>query len=185
MNRFRIAATVAVTAAAGVMLTACAGSTMFSSLAPQPASAPSSIRSEQIVGRWGYGAYYNEKDRAKTQTAAKAECARPVTISQGPNGGLMMPMVNQSQQELSLKGGPGGKDFIGPPGEAGAEHDSEIVSFDGKVLVTRTVATDAAGRATSIYVRCGSKGMMPAQGSPSQRSPAHGVSPEAMPAQGY
>jgi hypothetical protein len=164
MRCFRLAATMAVTAVMAVTLTACGGANMFPSLppmfssaAPQPASAPSTIQPEQIVGNWGYGAYYNEKDRRRTQAAAKAECSRPVTVSRGPNGGLMMPMVNQSQQELNIKGGPGGKDFIGPPGEAGAEHDSEIVSFDGKILVTRTVATDAAGRATSIYVRCGPK----------------------------
>jgi hypothetical protein len=63
-------------------------------------------------------------------------------------------MVNQSQQELSIKGASGGRNFIGPPGDAGAEHDSEIVSFDGNTLITRTVAADEAGHVTSIYVRC-------------------------------
>lgn len=154
MDRFRLAALLTATAACAATLTGCAGS-MGSPFASQPV-AEASIRSDQIVGSWGYGAYYNEKDRPRTQAAAKAECKRsPVTISKGPNGGLMMPMVNQSQQELSLKGGPGGKNFIGPSGDAGGEHDSEIVSFDGNLLVTRTVATDQTGHATSVYVRCG------------------------------
>jgi len=140
--------------AAATTLTACAQSTVSSSVAPT--SAPT-IRPDEIVGRWGYGAYYNEKDRARTQAAAGAECNRPITIALGPNGGLMMPIVNQGQAELAIKGGPGGKNFIGPPGEAGGEKDSEIVSFNGKVLVTRTVAADETGHATSVYVRCGPK----------------------------
>jgi hypothetical protein len=158
MHRFRLPASMAGAAASALMLTACAGSTMItSSVASQPAIEPS-IRPEEIVGRWGYGAYYNEKDRLRTQAAATALCSTPVTISRGPNGGVMMPMVNQGKQELSIKGGPGGKSFIGVAGEASGEHDSEIVSFDGNVLVTRTVAADEAGHASSVYVRCGPKG---------------------------
>ena len=47
-------------------------------------------------------------------------------------------------QELRLKGSPGGKNYIGPPGPAGGEKDREIVSFDGRVLVTRFIDKDAA-----------------------------------------
>jgi hypothetical protein len=156
MNRFRLLASSVATAAAAMMLTACGGMNMFPAAAPPTAYAPS-IRPEEIVGKWGYGAYYNEKDRARTQAAAGAECNRPIVITRGPSGGLMMPMVNQAQAELTIKGGPGGKNYIGPPGEAGGDKDSEIVSFDGKVLVTRTVAGDEVGHATSVYVRCGPK----------------------------
>jgi len=157
MNRFRLAASAGAIAASAMMLTGCAGSTATTTpAAPEPALAPT-IRSEQLVGRWSYGAYYDEKDRARTQAAAKGMCSRPVTISRGPNGGLIMPMVNQGQAELSIKGAPGGKNFIGPPGEAGGEKDSEIVSFDGNTLITRTVASDGTGHANSVYVRCGPK----------------------------
>lgn len=158
MNGFRVLTSMAMVAGA-TMLAACAGSSwpgFTSPPAPQATVAPS-IRPEELVGRWGYAAYYNEKDRARIETAAKGQCTRPVTISRGPNGGLVMPMVNQSQQELTIKGGPGGKNYIGPPGEAGAQQDSEIVSFDGNVLITRTIATDEIGHASSVYVRCGPK----------------------------
>jgi hypothetical protein len=160
MNRFCLPASAAAIAAGAAMLAACAESTITPTIAPLASTAPSSppsIRPEQIAGRWSYGAYYDEKDRARTQAAAKAMCSRPITISRGPNGGLIMPMVNPSLTELSIKGGPGGKNFIGPPGEAGGEKDSEIVSFDGNVLITRTVASDGTGHATSVYVRCGPK----------------------------
>ncbi len=157
MSRFRILASVALTAGAA-MLAGCAGSgfpSLSSSTPPPPAVA--SIRPEELVGRWGYAAYYNEKDRPRIQAAAKVQCTRPVTISRGPNGGILMPMVNQSHDELTIKGGPGGKNYIGPPGEAGIPQDSEIVSFDGNTLITRTMATDETGHANSVYVRCGPK----------------------------
>ena len=52
-------------------------------------------------------------------------------------------------------GRPGGKNFIGPPGPSGGEQDREIVSFDGRVLVTRFVDKDAAVRyGNMVYVRC-------------------------------
>jgi hypothetical protein len=67
----------------------------------------------------------------------------------------MMPIANQAKpQEQRIKSGPGGKNYIGPPGEPGGADDSEILTFDGKILVTRTVAADEGGHLNSIYVRC-------------------------------
>jgi hypothetical protein len=61
-------------------------------------------------------------------------------------------------QELRLKGSPAGKNYIGPPGPAGGEKDREIVSFDGRVLVTRFTDPDAATRyGNMVYVRCGAR----------------------------
>ena len=47
-------------------------------------------------------------------------------------------------QELRLKGSPGGKNYIGPAGPTPGEQDREIVSFDGRVLITRFIDKDAA-----------------------------------------
>ena len=49
-------------------------------------------------------------------------------------------------QELRLKGSPSGKNYIGPAGPNPGEQDREIVSFDGRVLVTRFIDKDAATR---------------------------------------
>jgi hypothetical protein len=58
-------------------------------------------------------------------------------------------------QEFWLKGSPGGKNFIGPHGDAGGTDDREIMSFDGRVMVLRFVDVDVAGRfGTGVYVRC-------------------------------
>jgi hypothetical protein len=128
--------------------------------APGPSVSPDSsgspaIRPEDIVGRWGYAAYYNEGDRARIEAAARAQCSRPAIINRGPSGGIMMPIANQAKpQEQRIKSGPGGKNYIGPPGEPGGADDSEILTFDGKILVTRTVAADEGGHLNSIYVRC-------------------------------
>ncbi len=44
---------------------------------------------------------------------------------------------------------------IGPAGPAGDEKDREIISFDGRVLVTRFIDKDAAVRyGNMVYVRC-------------------------------
>ncbi len=58
-------------------------------------------------------------------------------------------------QELRLKGSQSGKNYIGPAGPPGGEQDREVISFDGRVLITRFVDSDAATRyGNMVYVRC-------------------------------
>ncbi len=127
---------------------------------PQP-QLPASIRSEEIVGRWGYGAYHNEVDRARTEAAARNQCGQPVIINRGPNGGVMMYLADSAQlNELYLKGSPSGKNYIGPPGPAGGPQDREVVAFDGRTMVLRWMNPEVAGRyGTGVYARCGPEGM--------------------------
>ena len=76
-------------------------------------------------------------DRARTEAAARAQCKQPYVIGAGANGGVIMHLADQATpQELRLKGSPSGKNYIGPAGPAGGEQDREIVSFDGRVLIT-------------------------------------------------
>src|SRR5437660_205774 len=107
--------------------------------APEPGVAPempATIRSDEIVGRWGLASYQNPADRARTEAAAKAQCKQPYVIGAGTAGGVMMHLADQATpQELRLKGSPGGKNYIGPPGPAGSEQDREIVSFDRRLPV--------------------------------------------------
>ena len=80
---------------------------------------PASIRPEEVVGRWGYGSYHNEGDRARTEAAARGQCGQPVVMNRGPGGGVMMYLADSAQlQELGLKGGPGGRNFIDRSGPA-------------------------------------------------------------------
>jgi hypothetical protein len=97
------------------------------------------------------------RNRARTEKAALAQCKQPYVIGAGQSGGVIMHLADQATpQELRLKGSQGGKNYIGPPGPAGSEQDREIVSFDGRVLITRFVDKDAATRyGNMVYVRCG------------------------------
>src|SRR5882724_3422856 len=127
--------------------------------APEPSVAPevpATIRSDEIVGRWGLASYQNANDRARTEAAARLQCKQPYVIGAGTNGGVIMHLADQATlQELRLKGSQSGKNYIGPAGPAGAEQDREIVSFDGRVLITRFIDKDAATRyGNMVYVRC-------------------------------
>jgi hypothetical protein len=127
--------------------------------APMEREIPGSIRSDEIVGRWGLASYQNPADRARTEKAAQGQCKQPYVIGAGASGGVIMHLADEATpQELRIKGGPGGKNYIGPPGPAPGERDREIVSFDGRVMVTRFTDKDAATRyGNMVYVRCGPK----------------------------
>ena len=129
------------------------------SVAPEPSLAPempATIRADEIVGRWGLASFTNPADRARTEVAARAQCKQPYLIGAGSSGGVIMHLADQATpQELRLKGSPSGKNYIGPPGPAGTEQDREIISFDGRILVTRFIDKDAATRyGNMVYVRC-------------------------------
>jgi hypothetical protein len=124
---------------------------------PAPAVMPSKYSAEELVGRWGYTAYHRDADRVRTEKVAAAQCRSPYVIAKGPSGGVMMHLADQRQaSELRLKGSADGKNYIGPEGPAGDMQDREILSFDGRVLITRYVDPDAAKRyGNMVYVRCG------------------------------
>ena len=155
--------------AAGMLLAGCSGMSLpsFSSSSsdtpPPPPSAgasqPSKYSSEEFVGRWGFTSYQKDADRARTVNTARGLCRSPYVIAKGPSGGVMMHLADERQpSELRLKGSTDGKNYIGPDGDAPVAQDREIVSFDGRVLITRYVDPDAANRyGNMVYVRCAPK----------------------------
>ena len=126
----------------------------------QPAI-PSKYRPEDLVGRWGYGAYHNDADLTRTAAAARGQCGQPVVINRGPSGGVMMYLADSAQlQELRLKGSQSGKNYVGPPGPAGGPQDREVVAFNGRSMVMRWMDSEISGRyGTGVYVRCGPEGV--------------------------
>ena len=161
----RTVANLGVASALAIFLAACGSMSLTPSsptAAPEPGVAPempASIRADEIVGRWGLASYQDPKDRARTEAAARGQCKQPYVIGAGSSGGVVMHLADQATpQELRLKGSPSGKNYIGPPGPAGGEQDREIVSFDGRVLITRFIDPDAATRyGNMVYVRCGAR----------------------------
>ena len=152
-------------------LSACATSNPFGSFsspqppaAPQPAAVPllpPAFPPQDIVGRWGLAAYHRDEDRPRIEAAAANQCKQPYTITLGPTGGVMMHLADQAKpEELSLKGAPGGKTYIGPAADPpGSAQDREVVSFDGRVLILRWMDSEVQGRyGTMVYVRCAPEG---------------------------
>jgi hypothetical protein len=117
---------------------------------------PATIRADEIVGRWGLASYQDPKDRPRTEAMARSQCKQPYTITAGSSGGVIMHLADQATpQELRLKGSPSGKNYIGPAGPTPGEQDREIVSFDGRVMITRFTDKDAGTRyGNMVYVRC-------------------------------
>ena len=160
----RVAANLAIASALTIFLGACSSMSLpslgpSSDVQPEPGVAPempATIRSDEIVGRWGLASYQNPNDRARTENAARGQCKQPYVITAGTSGGVVMHLADQATpQELRLKGSPSGKNYIGPAGPTPGEQDREIVSFDGRVLVTRFVDKDASVRyGNMVYVRC-------------------------------
>jgi hypothetical protein len=155
-------ANLAIASALTMLLGACTGfslspSTPVQTEAPVEPEVPATIRAEDLVGKWGLAAYNNPNDRARTEKMALAQCKQPYVIGAGTSGGVVMHLADQATpQELRLKGSASGKNYIGPAGPPGGEQDREVVSFDGRVLITRFVDKDAATRyQTMVYVRCG------------------------------
>lgn len=154
-------------------LAACAGmGPGLDATAPTPAAAPANINPGDLVGSWGLAAYHREADRARTEAAARGQCAQPYVIGRGPTGGVMMHLADAAQpRELRLKAGAMGKSYIGPEGPAGDAQDREILSFDGRTLIVRWVDPEVASRyGTMIYVRCGAAGTRATKRAPSPKS---------------
>jgi hypothetical protein len=158
----RVVANLGIASALALFLGACSSFSLSSS---GPASnepvvepeVPPTIRPTELVGKWGLAAYNNPNDRVRTEKMAVEQCKQPYTIGAGSSGGVIMHLADQATpQELRVKGSSSGKNYIGPAGPAGGEQDREIVSFDGRVLITRFIEKDAATRyQTMVYVRCG------------------------------
>jgi hypothetical protein len=145
--------------ALALLVAACAsqGPTPEVAAPAAPPEIPAKIKPAEIAGRWGLAAFHKPEDRARTEAAARNQCKQPYVISLGPTGGVMMHQADSSKvEELRLKGAPGDRSFIGPAGEpAGGQQDREIVSFDGRVMITKFVDPEVAGRyGTMVYVRC-------------------------------
>jgi len=101
-------------------LTACATQTPVAPVAPQAVQQgfppqPPTIAAEEVVGSWGFASYHNDADRARTIKAASGQCRQPYVIARGGSGGVMMHLADNPQpQQLVIKGGPGGKNYVGP-----------------------------------------------------------------------
>src|SRR6202043_365690 len=96
-RKTRAVANLGIASALAMFLGACGSMSLPSfssspSAGPEPGVAPempASIRSDEIVGRWGLASFQNPADRARTEVAAKAQCKQPYVIGAGTTGGVI------------------------------------------------------------------------------------------------
>jgi negative regulator of sigma E activity len=118
----------------------------------QNTSAQSALKTEDLIGRWGVAAYWNEGDAAKITAQAKSFCSQPYIISKGKNGGAMMfeafdgkakEVVVQSGQIVAFDGS--------------TRNTTKIIqSWNGSTLVINYTDEEAKRRyGNMVFVRCG------------------------------
>ena len=84
------------------------------------------------------------------------KCKLPYVITKGPTDGVIMHVADDTTpHELTLKGGPGGKTYLGFEGPPGDDQDREILSMSENMFVVRYINPETNDRyGTLIYVRC-------------------------------
>lgn len=141
--------------AMSLLLAGCGGG---GSLSSRQAAAPAPhLSREALVGRWGIASFHEDKDRARTEAQARAQCSQPYVVNLGPTDGVMMHVADDPKlYELRLKASADGRTFIGFESPAGDPQDREILSATDSLLVLRFVDPDAHRRyGTFIFARCG------------------------------
>ena len=130
--------------------------TGVSSPPPDVAAAPPPYSVDKLVGAWGVASYREEKDRARTETQARAQCKLPYIIKRGPSDGVIMHVADDATpHELALKKSPDGKVYLGFAGPPGDAQDRVMLSVNDREFVTRYVDPDTNARyGTLVYVRC-------------------------------
>ncbi len=155
MFRLKSANTIAASSAlfCAFSLLGCAGAPEAPSVV---ASAPASISPEALVGTWGLAAYHRDSDRPRTESEAKRQCNNPYIVKRGPNGGVVMHLADVAEpQELVLKGGPGGVNYLGPAGPPGLPEDREVFAVSKNSFSVKWVSPENSTRyGMMVYVRC-------------------------------
>jgi hypothetical protein len=124
---------------------------------PQVSGGPPPYSVDRFVGSWGVASYRDDKDRARTEAQARAQCKLPYVIKRGPTDGVVMHVADDSTpHELGLKKGDDGKVYLGFAGPPGDSQDRVINFVSDREFITKYVDPDTNSRyGTMVYVRCG------------------------------
>jgi hypothetical protein len=115
------------------------------------AAAAQSPRTEDLIGRWGVAAYWNDADAAKTTAQAKSFCNQPYVISKGANGAARMFEAFEGRpQDVTIQG----SQIVAVNGSPRAT--KAIQSWNGSTLVFNYVDDEARRKyGNMVFVRCG------------------------------
>jgi hypothetical protein len=113
--------------------------------------AQDTLRTEDLVGKWGVAAYWNEADSAKTIAQAKSFCSQPYLIAKGRNGGaVMFEPFDGKPREVKAEGGR----IVAADGSPSAA--KTVTSWNGATLVLNYVEDEPKRKyGNMVFVRCG------------------------------
>ncbi|MGL5113979.1 MAG: hypothetical protein ACRC7G_02175 [Beijerinckiaceae bacterium] len=116
-----------------------------------PASAQS-LRTEDLVGRWGVAAYWSDTDAANVTRQARGFCSQPYVISKGPNGGAMMFEAFEGRpREMVVRSG----EIIAADG-GNPRVTKSVASWNGQVLVFSYNDPEPKRKyGNMVFARCG------------------------------
>jgi hypothetical protein len=124
---------------------------ILTSVTAPAALAQSTLRTDDLVGKWGVAAYWNEADAGKTITQAKSFCNQPYVISKGRNGGaVMFEPFDGKPREVKAEGGR----IVAADGSPSAA--KSVTSWNGATLVLNYVEDEPKRKyGNMVFVRCG------------------------------
>jgi hypothetical protein len=116
------------------------------------ANAQNAPKTEELVGRWGVAAYWNDADASKVTAQAKSFCSQPYVISRGANGGAMMfEPFDGKPKEIRVQSG----QIVAADG-SGSRTTKTITSWNGSTLVFNYIDEEAKRKyGNMVFVRCG------------------------------
>jgi hypothetical protein len=108
-------------------------------------------RTEDLIGRWGVAAYWNDADAAKVTAQARSFCSQPYVISKGTNGtARMFEAFEGKPQDVAIQG----NQIVAANGSA--RSTKAIQSWNGSTLVFNYVDEEARRKyGNMVFVRCG------------------------------
>jgi hypothetical protein len=108
-------------------------------------------RTEDLVGRWGVAAYWNDADASKVTAQARSFCSQPYVISKGANGAARMFEAFEGRpQDVMIQG----NQIVAANGSA--RSTKAIQSWNGNTLVFNYVDEEAKRKyGNMVFVRCG------------------------------
>ncbi len=122
----------------------------LAALAPAAAGAQT-LRTEDLIGRWGVAAYWNDSDAAKITGMARGFCSQPYVVTRGANGAARMFEAFEGRpQDVTVQGGR-------IVAVSGSERTAKAIQrWDGSTLVFNYVDEEAKRKyGNMVFVRCG------------------------------
>jgi hypothetical protein len=125
--------------------------TAFIALLPAQTLAQTALKSDDLVGRWGVTAYWNDGDAPRMIAQARGFCSQPYVITRGTGGGaIMFEPFDGKRREMRVSG----SQIVAADGES--RSTKTISSWNGSTLVFSYDDDEAKRKyGNMVFVKCG------------------------------